>query len=250
VIGADPFKSSASGVYRVIKICGLRTPAAVDAALGAGADMVGFVFFAPSPRHVDFATVRGLGARVGSRARKVALSVDADDEALATIIAAVSPDLLQLHGKETPARVGAVKARFGLPVIKAIPVETADDLACVPAYAAVADWLLFDARAPHDATRPGGLGKAFDWRLLKNLDPQVPFMLSGGLNPDNVAEAIAITQTRAVDVSSGVERAPGDKDPDLIRAFVHTVRQGADRTHACGRIGAAQGDELATMRQP
>ena len=169
MIGADPFKSSASGVYRVIKICGLRTPAAVDAALGAGADMVGFVFFAPSPRHVDFATVRGLGARVGGRARKVALSVDADDEALATIIAAVSPDLLQLHGKETPARVGAVKARFALPVIKAIPVETADDLACVPAYAAVADWLLFDARAPRDATRPGGLGKAFDWRLLKIL---------------------------------------------------------------------------------
>lgn len=250
MIGTNLVKGSPSGMHRVIKICGLRTPAALDAALGAGTDMVGFVFFAPSPRHVDFPTARALGARVGGRAHTVALSVDADDEALAAIVAALSPDLLQLHGKETPARVGAVKARFRLPVIKAIPVETASDLACVPAYAAVADWLLFDARAPREATRPGGLGKPFDWRLLTNLDPCAPFMLSGGLNPDNVAGAIAISQARAVDVSSGVERAPGDKDPDLIRAFVRTVRQSADRTHASGRICAADGDELATMRQP
>lgn len=208
----------------VIKICGLRTPDAVDVSLHAGADMVGFVFFPPSPRHIDLATARLLGARVRGRARKVALSVDADDELLAACIEALEPDMLQLHGTESPKRVLAVKARFQLPVMKAIAVETRDDLESVAEYAEVADQLLFDARAPHDATRPGGLGTPFDWRLLKNLDPRVPFMLSGGLNPDNVAEAIKITHARGVDVSSGVERAPGDKDPDLIRAFVRAVR--------------------------
>jgi phosphoribosylanthranilate isomerase len=154
----------------------------------------------------------------------VALSVDADDDWLAAGTAALHPDLLQLHGKETPERVAAVRARFGLPVMKAIAVETMDDLACVPAYAAVADRLMFDARAPRDATRPGGLGKPFDWRLLKNLDPRVPFMLSGGLNRDNVAEAIDITGARGIDVSSGVERAPGEKDPALIRGFIQAAR--------------------------
>jgi len=182
------------------------------------------VFFPPSPRHVDFALAQELGARVAGRALKVALSVNADDDGLAASIAALAPDLLQLHGKETPARVAAVKARFGLPVMKAIAVETRDDLACAPAYAAVADRLIFDARAPRDATRPGGLGKPFDWRLLKNLDPRVPFMLSGGLNRDNVAEAIDITGASGVDVSSGVERAPGEKDPGLIRGFIHAAR--------------------------
>jgi phosphoribosylanthranilate isomerase len=209
---------------RTIKICGLRTPETLDAGLDAGADMVGFVFFPPSPRHVDFALARDLGARVSNRAAKVALSVDADDAWLAASIAALAPDLLQLHGKETPERVATVKARFQLPVMKAIAVETRDDLACVPHYAAVADRLIFDARAPRGATRPGGLGAPFDWQLLKNLDPRVPFMLSGGLNRDNVAEAIAITGARGVDVSSGVERAPGEKDPDLIRGFIHAAR--------------------------
>jgi phosphoribosylanthranilate isomerase len=207
-----------------IKICGLRTPETLDAGLDAGADMVGFVFFPPSPRHVDFALARELSARVGGRAVKVALSVDADDEWLAASIAALAPDLLQLHGKETPERVAAVKARFQLPVMKAIAVESQDDLACVPRYAAAADRLIFDARAPRGATRPGGLGAAFDWRLLKNLDQHVPFMLSGGLNRDNVARAIAITGAQGVDVSSGVERAPGEKDPDLIRGFIHAAR--------------------------
>jgi len=216
----------------VIKICGLRTPEALDVSLHAGADMVGFVFFPPSPRHVDFATARDLGARVRGRAQKVALSVDADDEWLAASIEALSPDFLQLHGKETPKRVLAVKARFRLPVMKAIAVETRDDLACVPEFAEVADRLIFDARAPRDATRPGGLGKPFEWRLLKNLDPRVPFMLSGGLNPDNVAEAIAITRAGGVDVSSGVERAPGDKDPDLIRGFIRAARGAVDGKRA------------------
>jgi phosphoribosylanthranilate isomerase len=208
----------------IIKICGLRTPEALDVALHAGADMVGFVFFPPSPRHLDLATARMLGARVRGRARKVALSVDATDEELSTVIEALQPDLLQLHGKETPKRVLEVKARFKLPVIKALAVESRGDLAVVPDYAEVVDRLIFDARPPKDATRPGGLGKPFDWRLLQNLDPRVPFMLSGGLDPANVAEAIRITRPGGVDVSSGVERAPGDKDPDKIRAFVRAAR--------------------------
>lgn len=211
----------------VIKICGLRTPDALDVSLHAGADMVGFVFFPPSPRHVDLATARMLGARVKGRARKVAVSVDADDEFLAASIEALAPDMLQLHGSESPTRVLAVKARFRLPVMKAIAVATRDDLDTVPEYAEVADQLLFDAQAPRDASRPGGLGQPFDWRLLKNLDPRVPFMLSGGLNPDNVAEAITITRAGGVDVSSGVERAPGEKDPDRIRAFIRAARGAA-----------------------
>jgi len=223
-------------MHLTIKICGLRTREALDVSLLAGADMVGFVFFPPSPRHIDFATARELGARVRGRAQKVALSVDADDELLAATIEALSPDMLQLHGKETPTRVLAVKARFRLPVMKAIAVEGPDDLASVPDFAEVADRLIFDAGAPRDATRPGGLGKPFEWRLLKNLDPRVPFMLSGGLNPDNVAEAIAITRAGGVDVSSGVERAPGEKDPDLIRAFVRAAR------------GAANGKRAASLR--
>ncbi len=208
----------------VIKICGLGSPEALDAALHAGADMVGFVFFPPSPRHLDAAAAHALADRVNGRARKVALSVDATDAELAAGIAAIRPDLLQLHGKETPKRVLEVKARFKLPVIKAIAVESGDDLAVVPDYAEVADRLIFDARAPREATRPGGLGKPFDWRLLQNLDPRVPFMLSGGLDPGNVAEAIRITRPGGVDVSSGVERAPGDKDPEKIRAFIRAAR--------------------------
>jgi phosphoribosylanthranilate isomerase len=221
----------------IVKICGLRTPETLDSALDASADMVGFVFFPPSPRHVDFALARELGARVPRRALKVALSVNADDEWLATSIAALAPDLLQLHGKETPQRVAAVKARFQLPVMKAIAVETQDDLACVPDYAAVADRLIFDARAPRDATRPGGLGRPFDWRLLKNLDPRVPFMLSGGLDRDNVAEAIDITGAQGVDVSSGVERAPGEKDPCLIRDFIQAARAHTLTSSARGEDG-------------
>jgi phosphoribosylanthranilate isomerase len=154
----------------------------------------------------------------------VALSFDAADAELAAVIEAIRPDLLQLHGKESPKRVLEVKARFRLPVIKAIAVESSDDLAIVPNYAEVADRLLFDARAPREATRPGGLGKPFEWRLLQNLDPRVPFMLSGGLAPGNVAEAIRITRPGGVDVSSGVERAPGDKDPEKIRAFIRAAR--------------------------
>jgi len=212
----------------LVKICGLSTPETLDAALDAGADLVGFVFFAPSPRNLDMATARALGRRVAGRAGKVALAVDPDDALLAAIVEALAPDMLQLHGCEPPERVTAVKSRFGLPVMKGLPVAEAADLAAAAVYAAVADRLLFDARAPREANRPGGLGQPFDWRLLEKLDPGVQFMLSGGLDPGNVATALKVTRARGVDVSSGVERAPGMKDADKIRAFIRAARQAAN----------------------
>ncbi|MPZ36824.1 MAG: phosphoribosylanthranilate isomerase [Rhizobiales bacterium] len=208
-----------------IKICGLMTPDAVDVALDAGADYVGFVFFPPSPRHLGFEAARTLGARARGRAKKVALSVDADDDLLAASIEALEPDILQLHGKETPERVVMVRTRFGLPVMKALPIEIRSDLSPIRLYADVADKLIFDARAPREATRPGGLGKSFDWTLLAGLNPGVPYMLSGGLDASNITEALRITGVPAVDVSSGVECAPGVKDLDKIRAFIRTVRE-------------------------
>jgi phosphoribosylanthranilate isomerase len=207
-----------------VKICGLSTPQAVDVALESGADLVGFVFFAPSPRHLAFDAARALGSCVQGRAGKVALTVDADDEMLRAVVEALKPDLLQLHGKETPERVAAVRARFGLPVMKALPIAERRDLAPIRDYAKVADRLIFDARAPQDATRPGGLGQPFDWTLLKGIDPGIPFMLSGGLDAGNVAEALRITRAPGVDVSSGVERTPGEKDADKIRAFICAAR--------------------------
>jgi len=211
----------------IVKICGLSTPEALEVALDEGADMVGFVFFQPSPRHIGFEAARRLGERVRGRAQKVALTVDADDAWFEAIVEALRPDLLQLHGKETPARVAAIKRRFGLPALKAVPIEQKGDLAVAANYVAVADRILFDARAPRDATRPGGLGRPFDWRLLENLALGVPFMLSGGLDAGNVAEALRVTKAPGVDVSSGVERAPGEKDPDKIRAFIRAARNAA-----------------------
>src|SRR5579862_587699 len=210
-----------------VKICGLSTPEALDVALDAGADMVGFVFFPPSPRSLSFKTASALEGRVRGRAKKVALSVDADDTLLSYVVDALGPDILQLHGSESPLRVAAIKARFKLPVMKAIAVETKTDLAAIARYAAVADQLLFDARAPREATRPGGLGKPFDWHLLENLRPGAPFMVSGGLDAGNVGEALRITRAPGVDVSSGVERAPGQKDLDKIRAFIRAARDAA-----------------------
>jgi phosphoribosylanthranilate isomerase len=174
-----------------VKICGLRTPETLDVALESGADLVGFVFFPPSPRNLGLEAARRLGEQVQRRAGKVALTVDATDAKLRDIVAALKPDMLQLHGKETPERVAVVRSRFGL---------------------------------PKEATRPGGLGTPFDWTLLAGLNPGVPFMLSGGLDARNVAEAVAITQAPGVDVSSGVERAPGVKDPDKIREFIRAAR--------------------------
>ena len=218
----------------IVKICGLSTAETLDVALDEGADAVGFVFFPPSPRHLSYEAARNLSARVKGRAEKVALSVDADDATLAAVVEALRPGALQLHGKETPARVAAIKQRFGLPVMKAIPIEARGDLAAIADYVGIADRLLFDARAPREATRPGGLGKPFDWHLLENLDPGAPFMLSGGLDAGNVAEALRITRARSVDVSSGVERAPGEKDPDKIRAFVRAAR--AAEAQLAGKI--------------
>ena len=209
----------------LIKICGLSTPETLEAALAAGADMVGFVFFEKSPRHIDDDLAARLGAQFSGRARKTALSVDADDARLDAIVAALAPDGLQLHGKESPERVAAVKARYGLPVLKAIGVSDAADLERAAAYRGVADWLLLDAKPPKDAAHPGGNGVTFDWTLLKHLDRTLPFMLSGGLDPANVAEAIRISTPDGVDVSSGVEDRPGVKNPDKIRAFVETARQ-------------------------
>ena len=208
----------------IVKICGLKTPETLAAALDAGADMVGFVFFPKSPRHIDLATAEVLGRQAQGKALKVALTVDADDATLAAIVAALNPDLLQLHGHESPERVAAIRARFGLPVMKAIGVAHADDLKDVQAFAAVADRLLFDAKPPKDAAHPGGNGLAFDWSLLTGLDLSIPSMVSGGLDPANVAEALRRTKAQGVDVSSGVETAPGHKDPAKITAFVRAAK--------------------------
>jgi phosphoribosylanthranilate isomerase len=213
-----------------VKICGLSTRETLDAALDAGADMVGFVFFPPSPRHIRLETARELGRKVRDRAQKVALTVDADDATLADIIEALQPGILQLHGHETPARVAEIKRKFGRAVMKALPVERAADLAVLPDYATVVDRILFDGRPPKGATRPGGLGAVFDWHLLENLDLKLPFMVSGGLHAGNVAEAIRVTRADGVDISSGVERAPGVKDVEMIREFIRAARASQELT--------------------
>lgn len=207
-----------------VKICGLSTRDTLDAAIAAGADMAGFVFFPPSPRHLSLGKARELGRQAKGRVLKAALTVDADDATLENIIDALQPDMLQLHGKESVARLRDIKQKFGLPVMKALAIETEADLAALPGYAAVADRMLFDARAPKHATRPGGLGAAFDWHVLENLALDIPFMVSGGLHAGNVAEALRVTRAGGVDVSSGVESAIGVKDPDMIRAFIRGTR--------------------------
>ena len=208
----------------LVKICGLSTRETLEVALDAGADMVGFVFFPPSPRHLSLESARDLGRQVKRRALKVALTVDADDATLDNIMDTLSPDILQLHGKESVARLRDIRQKFGRPLMKAVPVETSADLAVLPGYAAVADHILFDARPPKEATRPGGLGAAFDWHLLENLDLKLPYMVSGGLLAENVAEALRVTRAGGVDVSSGVESAPGVKDPQMIKAFIRACR--------------------------
>lgn len=212
----------------MVKICGLTTMAAVDAAVDAGADMIGVVFFERSPRHVSLATACALAGRTCGRAGVVALAVDPADDFLAAVMANLKPDLIQLHGAETPERVADIRARFKVRVMKAIGVAGEPDLASLPAYAAVSDMLLLDAKPPKGVgALPGGNGLAFDWRLVAGLDPGRPVMLSGGLDPGNVAEAIRLTRLSGVDVSSGVESRPGVKDPDRIRAFVAAARGSA-----------------------
>ena len=203
-----------------VKICGLTTPESLRAALEAGARYVGFVFFAKSPRNLSPEAARTLAAEVPPGVAKVALVVDADDATLDEIAARVPLDMLQLHGRESPERVAGIRARYGLPVMKAIGIATEADLAAIARHEAVADQLLIDAKPAPGADLPGGNGLAFDWRLLAGRKWQKPWMLAGGLSPENVARAINLTGARQVDVSSGVESAPGVKDAALIRAFV------------------------------
>lgn len=207
-----------------VKICGLREAAHVQAAASAGAAHVGFVFFAPSPRHLGLADAAGLALGVPAGLVKVALTVNASDAELDAILGTVPIDMLQLHGSESPARVAEVKARFGLPVMKAVGLRTRADLAALDDYQHVADQILVDAKPPMDATLPGGNGLAFDWTLLLGRVWRRPWMLAGGLTPDNVALAVRSTNARQVDVSSGVETRPGVKDAGLIEAFVLAAR--------------------------
>ena len=209
-----------------VKICGLKTAAALEAALAAGADFVGFVFYPPSPRNIAPEAAAELAKLVRGRAQIVALLVDPDNNLLQFVVRTVKPDLLQLHGSETPARCREIRRTFGVAVMKAIKVETAADAESALQYAGAVNLILFDAKAPRDLSGalPGGNGLAFDWRLLQSVRDKMGFMLSGGLTPDNVAAAIRATGAGAVDVSSGVERTPGEKDAGLIAKFLAAVR--------------------------
>lgn len=206
-----------------IKICGISTPDALDAAIRAGADHAGLVFFAPSPRNVTPAQAAALGARAAGRIGRVGLFVDAGDAAIAEAVAAAGLDALQLHGSETPERAAQLRAHFGLPVWKALSVASAADVARASAYAGAADMVLFDAKTPK-GTLPGGMGLSFDWSLVAHWKGPLAWGLAGGLTPDNVAEAVRLTGAPLVDTSSGVESAPGVKDVDRIAAFAYAAR--------------------------
>jgi len=210
----------------IVKICGLRTIDALEASIEARADLAGFVFFEKSPRHLTLDAAKELAKRAAGRIETVALTVDASDEALAAIVEAIRPDFLQFHGRETPERVREAKARFKLPVIKAIGVGCAEDLRAAEAYGGT-DVLLYDAKPAPGAARPGGLGRAFDWSLLKAAPRGRPWLLSGGLTPETVIEALRMTGAPGVDVSSGVESAPGKKESGLIAAFLRAARGAA-----------------------
>jgi phosphoribosylanthranilate isomerase len=211
----------------IVKICGLSSEETVDAALDAGADMIGLVFFPPSPRFVSPARAAALAERARGRAEVAALTVDMDEAGLAAIVEAVQPDWLQFHGKETPEAILSAKKRFGRRVIKALGVGGVSDLAAASSYSASADRLLIDAKPPKGAILPGGNGEPFDWMILTGFAPSLPFMLSGGLDAGNIATALNISRAAGVDVSSGVETAPGRKDPELIRAFIAAARHAA-----------------------
>lgn len=210
----------------LIKICGLSTSESLDWALSAGADLVGFVHFPRSPRHLPVEAAARLARQVAGRARTVVLTVDADDDLLDRLIAAIAPDFVQLHGRESPERVAEVRQRINRPVIKALGIGAAGDVAAARAYADVADLLLYDAKPPKDASRPGGLGVTFDWSLLEGAPS--PFLLSGGLDPTNVGDAVRRVRPAGVDVSSGVESAPGQKEEARIRAFVKAARMASE----------------------
>ena len=209
------------------KICGLSTPEAVSAAVDGGASHIGFVFFAKSPRNLRPELAARLAEPVRGRSpvKVVALMVDPSDGEVAEVVRALNPDLIQLHGKETPERTAAVRAMAGAPVIKAIGVRDSSDVAAALRYEDAADHLMFDAKPPEGADRPGGHGASFDWTLLDGLSLKRPWFLAGGLDPWNVAEAVRLSRAPIVDVSSGVERGPGVKDPHLITAFLDAVRR-------------------------
>jgi phosphoribosylanthranilate isomerase len=214
----------------IVKICGLSTPEMVDVALDAGADMLGFVHCTKSPRHISVRTGETLGRHVGDRAPKVLVTVDLDDGTLAEMIAALKPDALQLHGHESAERIADLRKRFGLKIIKAIGIGgTSREAADIASFDKVTDFILFDAApAQADADLPGGNGAAFDWGLLQKLDVQTPWLLAGGLTPDNVGEAVRRTAPYGVDVSSGVESRPGVKDAAKIRAFIANAKAAAE----------------------
>ena len=206
------------------KICGLTTSEALDAALAGGAAFVGAVSFPKSPRHLDLIAAAALFERARGRAKVVAVTVDADDALLTEIALILKPDLVQLHGSETPERAARARLLTGAEVIRALPVRTAADLDAAAAFAPVVDWLMFDAKTPTGSTLPGGVGARFDWNLLAGRRFVRPWFLAGGLSPDNLAQAVRITGAPAVDVSSGVESVPGVKDPDRIAAFLEAAR--------------------------
>ena len=208
----------------IVKICGIKTPALLEAAIDAGADIVGFMHFERSPRHVDLELLQELISSARGRIETCVVLVNPDNSCVMEV-AALPPDWIQLHGPETPHRVETIRDDAGIAILKALSIGTAEDVAHVADFADVADRILLDAKAPKGAERPGGLGVAFDWNLLKLLDPGLPFMLSGGLTPDNVGEAIKAVRPMGVDVSSGVETAPGVKDAALIRTFIDNARQ-------------------------
>ena len=208
----------------LVKICGINSPEAADAALSAGADFCGLVFHAGSPRNVSAEQAASLASRMRGRARIVALLADASDEEITAAMRAAQPDMLQLHGKESPERVAGLRTRFRVDVIKAIAIAEASDLSAVRAYEDVADMLLFDAKAPVNAGRQGGHGAAFDWQILRGRNFARPWLLAGGLHAENVARAIRAAHAPGVDVSSGVESAPGIKSPDMIRNFAAAAR--------------------------
>jgi phosphoribosylanthranilate isomerase len=207
-----------------VKICGLTSPDAIDAAAGAGAVYGGLVFHPKSPRFVVLGQARLLAERMRGRLKSVALITDMDDAAIAELVKTVAPEFLQLHGSESVQRTAEIRARFGLPVIKALPVAEASDLAAASDYEKVADMLMFDAKPPKGAMRPGGHGAAFDWKILSGRSFTRPWFLAGGLDADNVARAITLSGAELVDVSSGVESAPGVKDDARIQAFVNATR--------------------------
>ncbi|HEY5797877.1 MAG TPA: phosphoribosylanthranilate isomerase [Bosea sp. (in: a-proteobacteria)] len=218
---------SGSNSPLAIKICGLSTPETLHAALDAGVEMIGLVFHPKSPRFVTGAQASALAAMARGRAEIVVLIVDRDVGEAREIAEALKPDWLQLHGRETPEQVGAIKAATGLRVMKALGIGSADDFAAVEIHRGIADRILLDAKPPKDAAYPGGHGRVFDWGLLTALDPALGFMLSGGLDPANVGQAITVARPWGVDVSSGVESAPGVKDSDRIRDFVAAARAAA-----------------------